>query len=164
MRLRVSKSLLVESCMGQEIERKFLVIINKWNQVLKPKEEEYRQGYLVSTPEKTIRVRITPQTAYLTIKGKSVGISRPEFEYEIPISEATDLLEQFSISELRKVRYKVKHNNHLWEVDEFLGRQEGLVLAEIELTDEREEFSMPDWVGQEVSGDRRYYNSHLAEG
>jgi adenylate cyclase len=93
MRLRVSKSLLVECCMAQEIERKFLVIINKWNQVLKPKGEEYRQGYLVSTPEKTIRVRITPQTAYLTIKGKSVGISRSEFEYEIPISEATDLLE-----------------------------------------------------------------------
>ena len=148
--------------MGQEIERKFLVISDKWSQVVKPSGDEYRQGYLVSTPEKTIRVRITPKNAFLTIKGQTKGISRSEFEYEIPITEATDLLEQFSISELRKVRYKVKHNNHLWEVDEFLGRHEGLVLAEIELTDENEEFSIPDWIGQEVSGDERYYNSHLA--
>lgn len=149
--------------MGQEIERKFLVVSDKWSQLVKPLCEEFRQGYLVSTPEKTIRVRITPKTAFLTIKGKSTGISRSEFEYEIPISEAIELLEQFSISELRKVRYKVKHDKHLWEVDEFLGKHKGLVLAEIELKDEDEPFSIPDWVGQEVSGDERYYNSYLAD-
>lgn len=149
--------------MGQEIERKFLVVSDKWSQLVKPLCEEFRQGYLVSTPEKTIRVRITPKTAFLTIKGNSTGISRSEFEYEIPISEAIELLEQFSISELRKVRYKVKHDNHLWEVDEFLGKHKGLVLAEIELKDEDEPFSIPDWVGQEVSGDERYYNSYLAD-
>jgi adenylate cyclase len=150
--------------MGLEVERKFLVIADKWRLLTKPLGEEYRQGYLVSTPEKTIRVRITPMTAFLTIKGKSMGISRSEFEYEIPISEAIELLEQFSISELRKVRYKVKHDNHLWEVDEFEGKHKGLILAEIELKDEAESFSIPDWVGQEVSGDERYYNSYLAVG
>lgn len=148
--------------MGQEIERKFLVISDKWSRVVKPVGDEYRQGYLVSTSEKTIRVRITPKTAFLTIKGKTKGVSRSEFEYEIPTSDATELLEQFAISELRKVRYKLRHNNHIWEVDEFLGRHEGLVLAEIELTDENEEFTIPEWVGQEVSGDERYYNSFLA--
>ena len=149
--------------MGQEIERKFLVISDKWSQVVKPSGDEYRQGYLVSTPEKTIRVRITRKNAFLTIKGQTKGISRSEFEYEIPVSEATDLLAQFAISELRKVRFKVKHDNHLWEVDEFSGKHEGLILAEIELKDENEEFSIPDWVGQEVSGDERFYNSYLAE-
>ena len=151
-----------KNLMGQEIERKFLVIEDKWSRVVKPLGDEYRQGYLVSTPGKTIRVRITPKTAFLTIKGQTKGISRSEFEYEIPVSEAADLLEQFAISELRKVRYKVKHYNHLWEVDEFSGKHEGLILAEIELNDENEEFSIPDWVGEEVSGDERFYNSYLA--
>ena len=147
--------------MGIEIERKFLVKQEIWAQLEKPDGEFYRQGYLLTDPTKTIRVRQTSEKGFLTIKGISVGASRAEFEYEIPHGEAKELLDQFSVSELSKIRYKILFENKLWEVDEFLGENEGLMVAEIELQSEDETFCIPDWIGQEVTGEEKYYNSNL---
>mgnify|MGYP000885915320 CR=1 FL=1 len=147
--------------MGIEIERKFLVNQEIWNKLEKPHGEFYRQGYLLTDPTKTIRVRQTSEKGFLTIKGISVGASRAEFEYEIPHGEAKELLDQFSVSELSKIRYKILFENKLWEVDEFLGENEGLMVAEIELQSEDETFCIPDWIGQEVTGEEKYYNSNL---
>ena len=147
--------------MGIEIERKFLVRQEIWAQLEKPDGEFYRQGYLLTDPTKTIRVRQTSEKGFLTIKGISVGASRAEFEYEIPQEEAKDLLDQFSVSELSKIRYKILFENKLWEVDEFLGENEGLMVAEIELQSEDETFTIPDWIGEEVTGEEKYYNSNL---
>ena len=147
--------------MGIEIERKFLVKQEIWAQLEKPDGEFYRQGYLLTDPTKTIRVRQTSEKGFLTIKGISVGASRAEFEYEIPHEEAKELLDQFSVSELSKIRYKILFENKLWEVDEFLGENEGLMVAEIELQSEDETFSTPNWFGEEVTGEEKYYNSNL---
>lgn len=149
--------------MGKEIERKFLVDLEKWNKLSKPAGHHYRQGYLLTDPNKTIRVRLTDTNGYLTIKGKSSGISRPEFEYEIPNEEARELLDNFSVSELSKTRYKIEYMNKLWEVDVFEKDNEGLIVAEIELESEKEEFEKPDWVAKEVTEDERYYNSNLTQ-
>lgn len=148
--------------MGLEIERKFLVHKEKWESLTKPKKDFYRQGYLFSDSNKTIRVRQTNDKGYITIKGASIGISRPEFEYEIPMQDAEVLLNKFSISELIKVRYKILFKNKIWEVDEFLGENIGLIVAEIELENEDEQFEMPDWIANEVTGIQKYYNSILA--
>lgn len=148
--------------MGLEIERKFLVHKEKWESLTKPKKDFYRQGYLFSDSNKTIRVRQTNDKGYITIKGESIGISRPEFEYEIPMQDAEVLLNKFSISELIKVRYKILFKNKIWEVDEFLGENIGLIVAEIELENEDEQFEMPDWIANEVTGIQKYYNSILA--
>lgn len=147
--------------MGIEIERKFLVNKELWNECEKPAGEFYRQGYLLTDPSKTIRVRQTSDKGFLTIKGISVGASRSEFEYEIPFDEAKELLDQFSVSELSKIRYKILFEEKLWEVDEFLGENEGLMVAEIELKSENEKFKLPDWIGKEVTGEDQYYNSNL---
>ncbi len=148
--------------MGQEIEKKFLVNHDKWKQLDKPKGELYRQGYLISEPNKTIRVRQTNEKGFLTIKGITIGATRPEYEYEIPINEAKELLENFSISELSKIRYKISFDNKIWEVDEFLGDNVGLIVAEIELKREDESFNLPEWVDTEVTEQAKYYNSNLA--
>jgi CYTH domain-containing protein len=148
--------------MGIEIERKFLVNKEKWNQVIKKEKSIFRQGYIVSDPEKTIRVRLTDQEGFLTIKGLSVGASRAEYEYKIPKEEAQELLDRFCDSEVSKIRYFITHDNKLWEVDEFLGQNEGLIVAEIELTSEDESFSLPNWVGKEVTDEKKYSNSNLA--
>ncbi len=147
--------------MGQEIERKYLVDHHKWQQIDKPIGQHYRQGYLLTDPTKTIRVRQTPEKGFLTIKGLSIGATRPEYEYEIPLDEAKELLDNFSIAELSKIRYKVIFDNKVWEVDEFLGDNSGLIVAEIELTSEDERFSIPAWVDREVTGQEKYYNSNL---
>lgn len=147
--------------MGQEIERKYLIDKDQWQQVDKPAGQLYRQGYLSLDPNKTIRVRQTPDKGFLTIKGLSIGATRPEYEYEIPLDEAKELLDKFSISELSKTRYKISVDNHIWEVDDFLGDNEGLIVAEIELTSEDECFTIPDWIGEEVTGQEKYYNSNL---
>jgi adenylate cyclase len=147
--------------MGQEIERKYLVDKSKWQLVDKPTGQLYRQGYLLTDPNKTIRVRQTTDKAFLTIKGLSIGATRPEYEYEIPFDEAKELLDNFSISELSKIRYKIFFDNKVWEVDEFLGDNIGLIVAEIELTSEGESFSIPEWVDNEVTGQEKYYNSNL---
>jgi adenylate cyclase len=149
--------------MGVEIERKFLVNKEKWDQVTKEKQSLYRQGYIVSDPEKTIRVRLTDAAAFLTIKGLTVGVSRTEFEYSIPIVEAQQLLDGFCDSVVSKIRYFITHDNKLWEVDEFLGDNEGLMVAEIELGSEDESFSLPEWVDREVTFEKKYSNSNLAK-
>jgi adenylate cyclase len=147
--------------MPQEIERKFLINHDKWQLVEKPIGDFYRQGYLLTEPSKTIRVRLTNTSAFLTIKGLSVGATRPEFEYEIPMQDARELLDNFAVSELSKVRYKINGNDKIWEVDEFLGDNLGLVVAEIELKSENEAFDQPDWIDKEVTGEQKYYNSNL---
>jgi CYTH domain-containing protein len=148
--------------MGLEIERKFLVNHAKWVVADKPQREFYRQGYLLTDPNKTIRVRATDTKGFMTIKGKSKGATRTEFEYEIPKDEAIELLDLFAVSDLTKYRYKVVFAEKLWEVDVFLGENEGLIVAEIELQNEDEMFELPEWVEEEVTGEKKYYNSNLS--
>jgi CYTH domain-containing protein len=121
-----------------------------------------RQGYLVADPVRTVRVRIEGERAVITIKGKSTGASRGEWEYEIPVPDATELLDGLCEQpQVEKIRHRIEHAGHTWEVDEFLGLNAGLVVAEIELDAEDEAFGKPDWIGAEVTGDKRYYNSSL---
>ena len=120
-----------------------------------------KQGYLNSTPERTVRVRIAGDRAMLTIKGKSQSLSRKEFEYEIPLSEAQDLIELCEQPIIEKTRHLYPYQGHTWEIDEFGGENTGLLVAEIELSREDEAFAKPDWLGQEVSADQRYFNSAL---
>jgi len=148
--------------MGLEIERKFLVNHEKWAVAEKPKAEFYRQGYLLTDPNKTIRVRATDTKGFMTIKGKSEGATRAEFEYEIPKEEAIQLLDMFAVSDLTKYRYKVIFAEKLWEVDVFLDENEGLIVAEIELSSEDESFELPEWAAEEVTGEKKYYNSNLS--
>jgi adenylate cyclase len=148
--------------MGVEIERKFLVNKEKWDAIAKPAKELFCQGYLLTDPIKTIRVRLTNTAGYLTIKGLSVGSTRPEFEYEIPKADAEELLAKFSISGVTKFRYKIPFADKVWEVDEFLQANSGLIIAEIELKSESEHFELPDWIDKEVTGVERYYNSNLS--
>ncbi len=148
--------------MGIEIERKFLVDHEKWQQAAKPEGVYYRQGYLLDEIQRTIRIRIAGDKAFITIKGVTAGISRKEFEYEIPLNDASELLAGFALSEVEKIRYCIYFGDKLWEVDEFLGDNTGLMVAEIELQQEDETFEKPDWIAAEVSHDVRYYNSNLA--
>lgn len=149
----------------KEIERKFLI------PAIEPvKEAAFRstrilQGYLNSASERTVRVRIKGEKGFLTIKGKSneSGLSRFEWEKEISVSEAEDLLELCEPGSIEKIRHEVKVKNHLFEVDEFLGENEGLLLAEVELSSENEEFEKPAWLGEEVTGNKMYYNSYLSK-
>jgi adenylate cyclase len=148
--------------MGIEIERKFLVDQAKWQEQDKPAGIVMRQGYVVNQKNKTVRLRIAGDKAYLTFKSGTTGISRNEYEYEIPTNEALELFEQFVESGLEKTRYNINFEDKLWEVDVFAGDNEGLVVAEIELESEDEKFELPPWAGQEVSDDERYYNSSLS--
>eukprot|EP01012_Entosiphon_sulcatum_P039986 TRINITY_DN53608_c0_g1_i1.p1 TRINITY_DN53608_c0_g1~~TRINITY_DN53608_c0_g1_i1.p1 ORF type:complete len:157 (+),score=24.88 TRINITY_DN53608_c0_g1_i1:218-688(+) len=147
--------------MGKEIERKFLIDQQKWDNLSKPEGKLFRQGYLLTDKDKTIRVRATETKGFLTIKGKTIGATRLEYEYEIPAAEATELLDNFSVSELSKTRYEIEFNGKLWEIDVFAGDNEGLIVAEIELDNEDEAFDLPDWVGKEVTEEEKYYNSNL---
>jgi len=150
--------------MGVEIERKFLVTSDAWKQLGAP--VLLRQGYLSSDPLRTVRVRIEglsgQETGALTIKSKSEGATRGEWEYPIPLSEATELLERLCERPLvEKYRRRIAHAGFVWEVDEFLGENAGLVVAEIELPTEDTVFARPDWIGAEVTHDQRYFNSNL---
>lgn len=147
--------------MGIEIERKFLVDKEKWNRIKKPEAEVIKQKYIATDKEKTIRIRIKGEKGFITLKGKKKGLRRSEFEYEIPIKDAVSMMASFSGGMISKTRYKIKHEGKLWEVDEFRDDNEGLIIAEIELQTESETFSLPDWVGKEVSHDSMYYNSNL---
>jgi adenylate cyclase len=147
--------------MPKEIERKYLVDHSKWKELNKTPAELYRQGYLLTDPQKTIRVRLTSSNAYLTVKSISTGASRDEYEYEIPVKDAGELLDNLCSSELSKKRYKIVHKENVWEVDEFLGANAGLIVAEIELTDEDQTFETPEWIDKEVTGEEKYYNSNL---
>ncbi len=146
--------------MGREIERKFLVTGEAWRE-LGP-GIHLRQGYLASTPQRIVRIRTVQERGYLTIKGITRGATRLEFEYEIPYAEASELLESLCEAQLEKTRYRFTLDNHTWEVDEFHGANQGLIVAEIELICEEEQFVRPEWIGSEVTGDPRYYNSNLA--
>ena len=148
--------------MPVEIERKFLVNKFIWDSIDKPEPEHYRQGYLTSDANTTFRVRVTPDKAFITIKGKSKTIERLEYEYEIPKQEGIELLDNLSQRELEKFRYKIVYAGKLWEVDVFLGKNNGLIVAEIELDTINEAFDKPDWVTNEVSDDFRYSNSKLS--
>ena len=147
--------------MPLEIERKFLVDTRKWN----PTAEGTRlvQAYLSIDPNPTVRIRIAGEKAFVTIKGRSETISRPEFEYEIPVKEAQEMMMLAISNPVEKIRYEIMHENFRWEVDVFSGKNEGLVIAELELESENQTFPRPDWLLTEVSGDRRYYNSYLSE-
>ena len=147
--------------MRMEFERKFLVSNDSW-QAEAGEGLFCRQGYLVSDPEKTVRIRIMGQEAFLTIKGATQGIGRPEFEYKIPADDAEELLKRCG-SLIEKTRYIIPHAGMVWELDVFAGKNEGLVLAEIELPEAAREFELPPWAGREVSDDNRYYNACLAQ-
>ena len=144
-----------------EIERKFLVKEQLWEAIEKPSPSRIVQAYLVNSAEKTVRIRIKGTKGFLTIKGPTQGISRAEFEYEIPLKDAEELISTFAEKVIEKFRYEISFKNHLWEVDVFTGKLEGLCLAEIELNSEDEHFELPEWVGEEVSTDPNYYNSNL---
>lgn len=144
--------------MSVEIERKFLVNGKGW------KQGHYiyvRQGYLNLDKERTVRVRLAGKKAYLTIKGINTGAKRAEYEYEIPVSDAAELIKICDGSILEKNRYAVSCGGLVWEVDEFLGKNEGLIVAEVELYSEDQAFDRPGWAGQEVTTDPRYFNSNL---
>ncbi len=147
-----------------EIERKFLVNSDAFFGLYFSKSE-IAQGYLSSVPERTVRVRIKDDNAYLTVKGKSSenGLSRFEWEKEIAVDEAKKLLQLCEKGVIQKTRYHIKNGNHIIEVDVFYGGNDGLILAEIELNDENESFIKPQWLGKEVTNDERYYNAFLSK-
>ncbi len=147
--------------MALEIERKFLVVGEFRDQAYS--HSRIRQGYISSGNGKTVRVRIRDDRGYLTIKGPSdqAGLARYEFETEISLSDAEDLMKLCEPGIIDKTRYLVRSGDHVFEVDEFYGDNEGLVMAEVELHSEDEAFQKPAFIGPEVTGDRRYYNAHL---
>ena len=147
--------------MPQEIERKFLVKGDAWRTGAGTR---IRQGYLRNQIEGVVRVRTKGERAYLTIKGNTTGITRLEFEYQIPVEEADQILDELCIKPLiEKIRNEVRVGGFKWEIDEFLGENSGLIVAEIELEDENQTFPKPDWLGREVSSDFRYQNSSLVK-
>jgi adenylate cyclase len=147
--------------MGREIERKFLVKNDTWR--AGAEGIPYVQGYLSRDADRTVRVRRAGTKAFLTIKGKPDGISRAEFEYEIPLADTGELLALCVGPLVEKTRYRIPFAGHCWEVDEFHGANAGLIVAEIELTAPEDAFEKPDWLGEEVSDDPRYANSRLSE-
>lgn len=146
--------------MGLEIERKYLVANDNWR--AGAHGVRYRQGYLSTRAERTVRVRTVGEQGFLTIKGLAQGVARREYEYAIPLGDANELLDNLCERPLiEKVRYKIPYGGLVWEVDEFEGENAGLILAEVELTSPTQEVPLPDWAGQEVTQDTRYYNANL---
>ncbi|MDE5793957.1 MAG: CYTH domain-containing protein [Muribaculaceae bacterium] len=146
--------------MAFEIEHKYLVKNDSYRSFTTESIQIY-QGYLCRQPERTIRIRIKEDKGYITIKGKNTGAVRLEFEYEIPIEDAKKMMTMCIPPILEKIRHIVPFEGHIWEVDEFLGNKLGLVTAEIELTSEDEEYAVPEFVGEDVTGNPAYYNSNL---
>ena len=149
--------------MPVEIERKFLLKNDSWKKNLTGTPYYIIQAYLNIEGKNTVRVRIAGDNAFLTIKSRTEGISRQEFQYEIPREEAAELLKLSQTPVIEKIRYEIEYAGMTWEIDEFLGTHEGLYIAEIELESEDQPFEKPEWLGQEVTGDKRYYNSYLAD-
>ncbi len=147
-----------------EIERKFLVTSEEFKSEAITKHE-ITQGYLNSNPERTVRIRIKGESGFITIKGKSneTGTTRFEWETEISLLEAKPLFLLCEKGVIQKTRYEVSIGKHIFEVDEFHGDNEGLIIAEIELSNEQENFKKPDWLGKEVTNDMRYYNAYLSQ-
>ena len=148
--------------MGEEIERKFLVVGDRWRE--RATGTLFRHGFLSSEPVRTVRVRVAGARAWLTIKGKTVGASRTEYEYPIPVEDGQHMLDTLCKRPLiEKTRYALDAGSHTWEIDVFEGDNAGLVVAEIELGAEDEPFEKPAWLGEEVTHDPRYFNSNLVE-
>jgi len=148
--------------MATEIERKFLVVKDSWRDAA-DSETRIKQGYLANTANVTLRVRTKGDNAVLTIKGATHGISRAEYEYPIPMDDAEAMLSDLASGPIiDKTRYTIPCGEHVWELDVFHGDNDGLVMAEVELGSEDEDYVRPDWIGDEVSDDPRYYNANLA--
>jgi CYTH domain-containing protein len=146
--------------MATEIERKFLVKDDHWRSL--GTGQSYKQGYIPTQDQTTVRIRIVGDRAYLTIKGKNQGIVRAEFEYPIPLDDAEKMLATLCRPPfIEKIRYRIPQGDLIWEVDEFSGENQGLIIAEVELQTEHQAITLPAWIGQEVTGDPRYYNSNL---
>ena len=145
--------------MGKEIERKFLVVSGEWKQL--GAGTLFRKGYLNSAKERVVRVRTMGEAAALTVKGITIGASRLEFEYEIPREDANQLLELCEQPIIEKTRYRIPIGELVWEIDEFHGVNAGLIVAECELESEDQKIDKPGWIGEEVTGDPRYFNSNL---
>jgi len=148
--------------MPKEIERKFLLKNDNWKTQFTSRKI-IKQGYLSTQKERTVRVRILGEKGFLTIKGKTVGMTRLEFEYEIPVQEANELLQLCEKPLIEKERFIVSMGKLKWEIDIFEGDNEGLKLAEVELENENQEMEIPEWVGEEVTFDSRYFNSNLVK-
>jgi len=146
--------------MGKEIERKFLVTSDSWRQHATGKT--YRQGYLSRRPGCTVRIRLAGDEGFLTIKGKLKGLVRDEFEYPVPAADAEEMLTLCEGSLIEKTRYRLPQDDLVWEIDEFHGDNDGLVVAEMELPTPDHPFHRPEWIGEEVTDDRRYYNAELS--
>lgn len=148
--------------MGVEIERKFLVVDDSWRDAV-TSSTRIMQGYLSSSREVTVRVRVKGERGFLTVKGATSGVTRSEYEYEIPVADAESMLAELAQGPvIDKVRHELPVGGHVWELDVFAGDNEGLVMAEIELADDDEGFVLPAWAGEEVSHDPRYFNVQLA--
>lgn len=148
--------------MAIEIEHKFLLANDEWRKVVQ-KSIKYKQGYLSSQPTSSIRVRISDDHAWLNIKSATIGTERLEFEYEIPLADANVIINTLCGKPLiEKTRYFIPIEDHIWEIDEFEGDNKGLVIAEIELPEAGKAFAKPQWLGEEVTFDLRYYNNNLA--
>ena len=148
--------------MAKEIERKFLVRGDVWRALAKG--VMYRQGYLNSDKERTVRIRSADARAFLTIKGITVGATRSEYEYEIPFNDGKEMLDTLAEKPLiEKRRYKIRSGSLTWEVDEFLGENQGLIIAEVELASEDQVLEKPSWIGDEVTDDPRYFNANLVK-
>jgi len=147
-----------------EIERKFLVKSDDFKEQAFT-QNNIAQGYLSSIPERTVRVRIKGNKGFITIKGigQQGGMSRFEWENEIPLGEAQELLKLCEKGKIEKTRFEVQSGKHIFEIDEFYGENEGLIMAEIELKSETQSFEKPDWLGEEVTNDKRYYNAYLSK-
>ena len=149
--------------MSTEIERKFLIINDNWKRSVY-ETTDYIQGYFNTNKDCSIRIRIANNTASINIKSATLGIHRSEYDYPVPVNDAKEMLEHLCIKPLiEKTRYKLKFENHMWEIDVFYGENKGLLVAEIELDSIDEQFSKPDWAGDEVSDDPRYYNVCLVD-
>lgn len=146
--------------MAHEIERKFLIKNEEWRKLTRG--ILYRQGYLSTIPERTVRVRVVGENGYLTVKGLTKGLTRVEFEYEIPLLDANQMLDQLCERPIiEKLRHKLDFAGFTWEIDEYLGENQGLIIAEVELDDEKDYLELPSWVGEEVSDDPKYFNASL---
>ncbi len=143
--------------MAMEIERKFLLTNDDWRQDIE-KSIDMIQGYLGGNDKSSIRIRIDDESANLNIKGKTIGIQRKEFDYPIPLDEARELMQLCDQPLIEKTRHIVRHGEHIWEIDEFESENKGLIVAEVELNNAEEALALPDWIGDEVTNDVRYYN------
>lgn len=148
--------------MAIEIEHKYLINTLLWNKIIPNKSFKIKQAYLLSEIDKTIRIRTKDKKGYLTIKGKTINASRPEFEYEIPYEDAVELIKTYGSQLIEKTRHIVLHEGKIWEIDEFEGLNKGLFVAEIELKTETENYQLPSWVKENITNEIKYANSNLA--